>query len=786
MWRDQCTNKTPRAIACIMAVVVVSAASPGASREPTVTPAEPVPAGEVASDCDSALSELYAHSAWPAVHRDLANSDFTPFATADPGRVLWTALDGAAVLAHPTIGPERNVYVVTGQGPGTSHLHAFDRDGQLLWETAPQQTQADLDSGAAYSAPVIDMDGDVYLADYDQFWAFHSDGSTKWVEELPSPGSMIPSAVITTEGYVGGITTDGKIYLRHREDGAAAVPVFDLPGGHGPAGGVLPPGLWEGGLLDPAMIQVSYDITLGFNVEVANSPAIDADTGRMFITAAGATPEQGVLYGLDIVNGVIQIAFERPIGGGSGSSPAISRDGTQVFAVGGDGVMISFDVTTGDEMWRRAEVGSATSPAVGDDGTIYTGGGTYLYAIDPVDGSIKWSKNYDALARAMLPRERFLLLPFSRGIPVARTSGVVSLSTNRVLVSLNVGYELQVPGAAEPLVQPRKVVIASIDPADGQVRDFVTVRDTCDGTIAVGDDGRIYVRHGVILGSIFYYGVNELLPQRYGIPGPPVAGLTVLAPSSFADQVTAGLEQLIRLCDASIDAMEAGNAEEAAAHFCMASGQLDATELSIGTDASDELTSTEIIEALQGIGASRLRLLEAEALLSTDVDGAIELMQVVRDTIQSLLSTLHRSPTVTVDVMPDVCPNAPFDRRIPLGTIDVAIIGSAEFDPQLIELNTLRLSRTHGGAGEVAPVLRRGVIRAVVADVGTTVDRTMCSCEEQEPDGIDDLIVSFSALDVYRAFGVRKLAPDTQIEVRLTGNTRNGTAFEAEDCMTIR
>lgn len=138
---------------------------------------------------DTGQTPFYAQTAWASIHRDARNSDFAPFVAPAANRVEWEALGGAVTLLAASIGPEGNRYVTTGRGPGTSHLHAFDRDGNLLWESPPQSGAADLDSAAVASAVLVDRAGDVYVGDSDQLWAFHPDGTLKWVADLPTPGS---------------------------------------------------------------------------------------------------------------------------------------------------------------------------------------------------------------------------------------------------------------------------------------------------------------------------------------------------------------------------------------------------------------------------------------------------------------------------------------------------------------------------------------------------------------------------------------------------------------------
>lgn len=153
----------------------------------------------------------YAETAWSAVHADCRNSDYVPIVTSSNVEVKWHVLEGAVFFAPPTVGPEGNVYVLSGRGAGTSALHAFDRDGNPLWECEPQNTIDDLDSLAEVSSPTIDTDGDLYVSDLNQLWAFHPDGTVKWVTNLTTHGVGGPFvSCILTGGFVGGISRFSK------------------------------------------------------------------------------------------------------------------------------------------------------------------------------------------------------------------------------------------------------------------------------------------------------------------------------------------------------------------------------------------------------------------------------------------------------------------------------------------------------------------------------------------------------------------------------------------------
>jgi outer membrane protein assembly factor BamB len=114
-------------------------------------------------------------------------------------------------------------------------------------------------------------------------------------------------------------------------------------------------------LMDPAILGFMFDLIQGWEMEVANTPALHPQTGRIYITAAGAEANSGVLYGIDVFNDRLEIAFQAPMGGGSGSSPAVSHDGRQVYALDEDGHMVAIDAGSGERLWQTPEGGGGSA-----------------------------------------------------------------------------------------------------------------------------------------------------------------------------------------------------------------------------------------------------------------------------------------------------------------------------------------------------------------------------------------------------------------------------------------
>ncbi|MCP4628906.1 MAG: PQQ-binding-like beta-propeller repeat protein [bacterium] len=467
----------------------------------------------------------YAQTAWPTVHRDSRNSDYVPLRPSPEVAVKWTALEGAALVVGPIIGPEGNLYVPSGRGTGTSNLHAFNRDGQLLWETPKMQDLADFDYAAVVCAPIIDSDGNVYAADSNQLWSFTPSGKQRWVVDLPIYGveGFFITPVFSREGYVGGISTDGKVAFFKRENGESAFPVLDLPGVRGPASQTPPPGLWAGGLMAPEFVRPLWDLTFGREIEVANTPAVHPETGRIFITAAGSTQTEGVLYGIDTSPEGAAIAFTAPMGAGSGTSPAISPDGSLVYAIDDDGLMVAIDTATGERIWEAPDTMGQASPSIGPDNTIFSFNGIEgtIVAINGDNGVIEWRKQYDFIAE-----DHLTWVPF---LPrVTTVDGLMTVTNNGLWAFFDLNYEIS--GNEQAYPQPRKVVVGQLDTNNGELLAWFESRDTSGAFMVPDSDGSIYLTLSGAASSISYYGVNPKLPGFLQNDRKPQAGLVALAP----------------------------------------------------------------------------------------------------------------------------------------------------------------------------------------------------------------------------------------------------------------
>jgi outer membrane protein assembly factor BamB len=534
----------------------------------------------------------YAQTTWPAGHRDSGNTDYVPVVMSRANRIAKHLLQGHPIFWPPLAGPEGNFYVTSGKGQGHSNLHVFNSDGELLWQAAPQRSLDDLDAFAIINAPVVARGGDVYVGDRNQLWAFRPDGDVKWVVDLAPHGVEwgFMTVVISSQGYVGGISSEGKVLFFRPEDGELAMPALDLPGGNGPPAEDTPPGsLWQD-LMDPAIKPFLFNLIQGWEMEVANTPAVHPRTGRVYITAAGALPGTGLLLGIDVQDDHLEIAFQTSMGGGSGTSPAVSHDGERVYALDEMGHLIAVNAYTGEKLWETSEGGGGSaSPSVGPDGSVYTAFHDHLLAFRP-DGSLAWRREYNSLCAAHIPTlTGFWSWIFSE--PVAFVDSLFTVAEREGWLNIVCGYHIALmpSRSARTLVPvPQKSLIAAIDLDDGSVLgEPLPIPETSEGFVTPSLDGNSFVTLSGAITSIFYHMLNPLLPERLEVPHEPKAGLLLLEPASRLELAREGLRWSRSRNAAALAALDEGEADAARASLRRARLQLASTRAVLRRVAAD-------------------------------------------------------------------------------------------------------------------------------------------------------------------------------------------------------
>ena len=510
------------------------------------------------STLDVDAGENYASSSWPAAHRDSRNSDYTPFFTSADMTFSWIDLKHAGFFIGPTIGPEGNVYLPTGYGAGYSNLHCYDRYGNLLWETPKLVKGKELDGvdwGCEINAPIVDKDGNVYQADWNQIWSFTNKGKLRWVTNLRDydiEGMFISPFFL--KNYIGGSSTDGYVALFDMNTGKFYQKV-KLPGTKGPKSLPLFNHLWEKQMA-PEMRQFAWDAVFGCNMQCSNTPAVDPVTGRIFVVANGFSENEGVIHGVDLTPDGLKIAFTQSTGtGGSGTSPSISFDGKIVILTDGDGFFNGIDTETGKIVWRIDTksvngVSSTTTP----NGMAINYSTNYLTAYDIHTGKLLWKTNLDSVVADMHLKGLVAKRSTPSAVATANVMAtpdklwIIALSTAKMKLSekqkkKNNMTKLPVKGIPTDSVRiPQSYYLCAFDykgnllsktpaPGDGAI-------------ISAGTDGRIYVTGLSVVSDIVY---NQT-PWYFRTTPEPTVGVWGFEPASFKDHAVNNLKYLVKYC----------------------------------------------------------------------------------------------------------------------------------------------------------------------------------------------------------------------------------------------
>ena len=273
-------------------------------------------------------------SPWPMFCHDLYHTGRSPYSTANnSGTIKWSfPLYGMGMEGCACINSEGTIYV-----PNICRLYAFNKNGTLIWQI--------IINGWGESCPALDKDGTIYFGtsagEPSYFYAVNPDGTLKWRYWLGG-GVYVKSSP--------AIGLDGTIYFGCENNIIALNANGSLRWQH-PTGDC-----------------------------VYSSPAI-GDDGTVYCGC-----HDTYLYALYPNNGTLKWRFST--GDWIRVSPCIGNDGT-VYCVSTDKYLYAIYPNNGTMKWKT-DVYAGTSPTVGLDGTIYAGWNA-LHAVNPLDGSIKWS-----------------------------------------------------------------------------------------------------------------------------------------------------------------------------------------------------------------------------------------------------------------------------------------------------------------------------------------------------------------------------------------------------------
>ena len=320
------------------------------------------------------------NSSWPMLCHDTRHTGRSPYNTENNrGGLKWTfTTELFGILASPTISSDGTIYI----GGGYNYLYAIYPNGTEKWKYQTGFT--------IYSAPAIGEDGAIYFGSSDgNFYALNSDGILRW--KYPT-GDIYSSPAMATDGTIYTASSTGGGLFALNPNGTLK---WMYPCGNS----IGSPAIYQDIVyIDCAgWIYALYanNGTKLWNTDIGNlgSPAI-GDDGTIYTATSDC-----YLFAI-APNGTIK--WKSPIGTGCRHIPTIGSDGTiyiasdALYAINPDGTR-KWSYSPGYELYA-----TSTSQAVSADGTVYYGwsdseaNNGHIEAVNP-DGTEQWREHLDCM-----------------------------------------------------------------------------------------------------------------------------------------------------------------------------------------------------------------------------------------------------------------------------------------------------------------------------------------------------------------------------------------------------
>ncbi|MEU8899556.1 PQQ-binding-like beta-propeller repeat protein [Nocardia sp. NPDC048505] len=347
-------------------------------------------------------------SGWPAVHHDGRNAGATPVVGARKMALSWSRPAAGPIEQPITIGPEGQMFLTTRTANNCALL-------SFQMPTGRKRFCNQLGPSAIASPSVVDGATNVYVGDDGAVNSLNYLGQPRW----RTPVSGVPVSVqFTGDGNLLTVTQSGQVDVLSRQTGARVVSTLQLLG--------EPDFLENPGLTRPAAGQGLDDCTTGGPYcPVANISAVDADSGRFYLTLWKPGQPAAALVALRYHDGRIQQEWSAEmLTGGSATSPALSSDGKTLYLGDNSKRLIAVDTADGRTKWvQNLEWAPRGGISVANSGLIMPAGD---------DGYLMAVRDKGEVAEIAWERKDIML----RGNPV-QTAGGVGYTTAAIGEGLN-------------------------------------------------------------------------------------------------------------------------------------------------------------------------------------------------------------------------------------------------------------------------------------------------------------------------------------------------------------